>query len=210
MSSDTRIVFRILLAFAVYGLANYLGNIGKFLPPIILDYLALPFIGLWFLLITVRKAPKAILPVMLYSGYLTLMALMDPGCRAFLRSALGISFFQPLTQETLNLMTLPAFGLLLASVIAYWGQVFVSRKMLKADHMIYHLAFSASLLSLVILLWANTFWIYPMLVTCGISLITVVRKDDELDSVPGIKRYILLVFLTLSLDLMQYAALKAI
>lgn len=80
---------RIVLASVIYGLSNFWGNVGKFLPPVIIDPIVIAMVALVFTALAVGLSFKTSIPVLGFTLVSVVQCVYDPGVRAFVGTSFG-------------------------------------------------------------------------------------------------------------------------
>jgi len=208
MDKDIAFGFRLLLAFVVYGLANYWGQVGRFLPPVVIDLPVVLLAGVW-LFCRPNTLNKKSLPLLLFLTYVGIIGWFDNVIRVFLSASFNVEF--PLVETTPFVWKIFALSCLLGSVALFaWQHKHVlingnDGPMLRAKFAM----FSITQLIWPVLLLFNVhfagFHIISWLIT--ISLMFGMSNVDQAGYANGL-RFLVIYWLLLSFDLLQWISLE--
>lgn len=208
MNWDARIIATTILTFVVYGVANWLGNVGHFLPPIILDHFYLIAIGLIFLFRT--SIHWTVLPLFFYLMYIVGHAAAEPGVMAFLGNALHLeSFVHWIERNPTPFLYVALTGLIGAMVSFYY---FLLRR--------FHLYRGLSKLLIGLLLMSLTIMLVGVILELpNVQVVSyylsgtflgwlLLRPDTEQYKSDALQRFMMLLFASIAFDFLQFLAIQ--
>jgi hypothetical protein len=205
MNSDTRIVLQIVLAFAVYGIANRIGNVGYFVPPIIIDPIVIVGCGI---LLAVRSRLQPLLyqlPLLILVAGTVGMALLNHGVIAFLEHSTNAEF-QAVSVEQATVIATLSSGALILSLVLYIIALYRTKFLLGNKSKVFALLFLIiQLLGILfgILNWPGDALLIAQLLVTGIW---VIYQDNQQERPAALLRYSLIIWLVEWLDVLQLIA----
>lgn len=208
MDKDIAFGFRLLLAFVVYGLANLWGQVGRFLPPVVIDLPVVFLAGIWLLTRKDSLLPNS-LPLLLFVVYVGIIGWFDNIIRLFISASFDVEI--PLSESTPQFWKVVALCCLLSSVALFaWQQrAYLHSRSCGKSIQIKLVLFAMSQLIWPVLMQFDlrfvAFHIFSWLVTLslmfGISNILTPEYERGL-------RFLVVYWLLISFDLLQWISLE--
>ncbi|MBX7093872.1 MAG: hypothetical protein K1X56_04050 [Flavobacteriales bacterium] len=197
MRKSFKIAISALLTFVVFGIANLLGQPGKFIPPIYIDAIALTGIGIYFALQSQKDSERfALISLTSSLGISAWADMMQVGDNTF-----GFAFFSYVLLIIASVFHLFTFVKSYMKTPKEWGR----------QWMMFNLFLIATLIFLPgnflgkteVPLSAFSYWI------CGLTGVSIVWKyQRENEPGNGIYNFILLFSLSAVFDFLTYASLR--
>jgi hypothetical protein len=204
MNPDVKLIFRIVLALVLYGLANLWGNVGAFVPPVLLNTLIIVLVSLYFAVTTkIRKNLFVAGALYILCSYAVIELIADRGAMTFIDVTLSL---QGQTQSWVQSVPDGLSALLfIVSVILFTAAIFslpASLKAIKINPK--SIVFLLTLYLIPVLAIAqlmNEWWLLIHWLAAPVFIFYSDRFDHAL--VRGLRRFALIIWLLTWMDLLQ-------
>ncbi len=204
MNPDVKLIFRIVLAMVLYGLANLWGNVGAFVPPVLLNTLIILLVSLYFAVTTkIRKNLFVAGALYILCSYAVIELIADRGAMTFIDVTLSL---QGRSQTWVQSVPQGLSAILfIGSVILFTVALFTLPDSLKAfKNNSKSIAFLLTLYLIPVLAIAqmmNVWW----LLLHWLAAPVFIFYSDRFDPAPvrGLCRFALITWLLTWMDLLQ-------